>query len=339
MIKNLKRNDTQVTPFVATKDWTLSNVTNEALILLDHTGSNGEDLAISWERIVYGDGSYPYTASRGAIALDQQDADSVIYQEGVSGSGIFYPNSEPTNLDGTYKRLVYTMLKNMFYNDYKDPTKLWGMENLDINLDGVKRFIGQKIRSFMVPRINFGEKILENSVRLTDNSLDNEYTIADDGNSNLFAETNLFSRVQEIGMYGSFPTGGYSGYCDFFVIPSPPLNPINLSGYFLSGSITSSGVYLTWDDAYSTETEFRIYRTSGSAPYQAIGSVVANVINYIDSDIPSSGIYDYYVTAINFYGESSASNIATIISADPWNNDVWQNLVDNWENYSGVLWS
>ena len=220
MIKNLKRNDIQVTPFVATKNWSLSNVANEALILLDHTGSDGSDLSIAWERVIFGDGSAPYTSSEGSIALDQQDADSVIYQEGISSSGLFYPENEPININGTYKRLVYTTLKNMFYNSYKDPTKLWGMENLDIHLDGVKRFIGDKIRSFMIPRINFGEKVLEHSVRLTDNSLDNDYIIADDGNSNLFAETNLFSRVQEIGMYGSHPTGGYSGYCDPYVNPS-----------------------------------------------------------------------------------------------------------------------
>ena len=334
MIKNLKRNDIQVTPFVATKNWSLSNVANEALILLDHTGSDGSDLSIAWERIIYGDGSAPYTASRGSIALDQQDNDSIIYQEGISSSGLFYPENEPTNPDGTYKRLVYTTLKNMFYNDYKDPTKLWGMENIDIHLDGVKRFIGGKIRSFMIPRMNFGEKVLEYSVRLIDNSLDNDYIITDDGNSNLFAETNLFSKAQEIGMYGSHPTGGYSGYCDFYTVPYAPNTPINLSG-----ALSAAAIILNWEDSYTTEQGFRIYRSSGSNPYEQIGSVVSNVIGYDDNDVPSTGVYNYYITAYNYYGESTGSNIVQVISADAWNDENWEDLLNNWETYNDIFWS
>jgi hypothetical protein len=334
MIKTLKLSDIQVTPFVASREWNLSNTPNESLILLDQTGSNGEDLSIWWERIIYGDGTYPYTSSVGSIALDQQNYDDVIYQEGISGSGLFYPDSEPTNADGTYKRLVYSTINNMFYNNYKDPTKLWGLENIDIQRDQAKKFIGGKIRSFMVPRSKFGEKLLEHSIKLTDNSLDNEYEITDDGLSNLYASFDMFSRVQEISDFDNYVSGGYSSVCDFYVSSMPPGPP-----YALTGSVTSSAdILLTWLDSTTSEQGFNVYRATGSVPYASVGQSVADTVTYLDCDLPGEGTYNYYVTAYNYFGESTASNIITVTSAPSWTTN-WESLTDNWEDYSGVLWS
>jgi len=312
MIKNLKLTSIQVTPFVATRDWTLSNTLNDALILLEQTGSDGEDLAIAWERIIYGDGLTPYTSSQGAIALEQQNNDDVIYQEGISGSGLFFPESEPINANGTYKRMVYTTIHNMFYNDYKDPTKIWGLENIDLHRDAAKKFIGEKIRSFMIPQANFGEKILEESVQLIDNSLDNEYEITDDGFSNLYARTNLFSRFQELGDFNNLISGSFSTVCDYYVVPTSPSGAITLSGS-VSSSATfyTSSVILLWNDLFTGESGFNIYRKTGSVSFAKIGNVVANTVTYTDTTVQTSSVYDYYVAAFNSYGESTGSNIFT----------------------------
>ena len=318
MIKNLRLNNIQVTPFVATREWSLSNTLNDALILLDITGSGDTEYAIQWERVIYGDGLSPITASEGSIALEQQNNDDVIYEEGISSSGIFYPDQEPKNNTGTYKRLVYNTINNMFYNDYKDPTKLWGLENIDIQRDAAKKFIGDKIRSFMIPQANFGEKVLEETVELTDNSLDNVYEITDDGNTNLYAKSNLFSRIQELCDFSNYESGSYSTNCDYYVIPTSPSGAITLSGSVSSSAtFDTSSVYLVWTDPFTTETGFNIYRKTGSVSFAKIGQTVASTIAYTDSTVQTSSVYDYYVSAFNSYGESTGSNIYTATIPDP----------------------
>jgi hypothetical protein len=65
---------------------------------------------------------------------------------------------------------------------------------------------------------------------------------------------------------------------------------------------------------------------------------VADTVTYLDHALPSSGEYNYYVTAYNYFGESTASNIITVISAPPWTTN-WESLTDDWEDYSGILWA
>lgn len=326
MIKNLKRNDIQVTPFVATKNWELSNTQNAAVLLLEQTASDGSDLSLAVEYIDYGDGTLPVTNSLFSLALEQQSLDAVIYQEGISGSGLFTPDNEPINLDGTYKRLVYSTIRNMFYNKHNDPTKIFGLEYIDLQSTNTKKFISEKIRSFQIPRLNFGDKVLEESVKLFDNSLDNVYTITDDGYENLVAGYNLFSRVQEIGEFANSMSIGFNGYCDSYVNPQAPSAPTNLSGS-LTGSVTSSilfthvsgAVLLGWSDNSSDELGFNLYGSSGSisgspgtSPFVLVTTTAANVVSYLDKSTNDSMSYSYYVTAVGSSGESTGSNIATI---------------------------
>jgi hypothetical protein len=338
MLKTIQRNNIQTTPFVATKGWQLGNTQNDVLLLISQTGSLGQQLALSVGTIDYGDGTLPHTSSVGSLALAQQNNDEVIYQEGISGSGLFYPNEELTNADGTYKRLVHSTLRNMFYNDYKDPTKLWGLENIDLHKGGTKRFLSDKVRSFMIPRSKFGEKVVEESVTLVDNSLDNDYTIADDGLGNLYASTNLFSRVQEIGEFGNYISGGYAGDCEFYVSPFPPTPATTLTGYWSGAFSTNGDVVLTWTDNSDSELGFNIYRASGSGVYSQIGSVVADVITYSDHTATTSSNFSYYVEAFNSYGGATGSNIFSINTPNPSDNP-WQNMTSSfWEAWSGSFW-
>ena len=112
MIKSINRQNILVSPFVAKKSWELANVLNPDVVLDENPSTS--DLPIASEYVDYYDN--PATLnSECDIALEQQDADSVIYQEGISGSGLINPVSEPKNLDGTLKRIVYSQTKSAFY--------------------------------------------------------------------------------------------------------------------------------------------------------------------------------------------------------------------------------
>lgn len=218
MLKELKRYQLQLTPFQAAKDWALNNTENEDLLLFESTGSDDGE-PIDLEYIDFGNGSNtPYTSSECEIALEQQDADKAHYREGKALTGPFFPETDPVNVDGTYQRSVYSQVRTSFYNTYRDPTKLFGMENVDFELGKTKRRLAAKLRMFDIPRNVFGDKIVPNTVIIYDTSLDNDYTIEDDGYGNLTARRNLFSKQQEIGEFvNDFDSTVSSSVCDSYL--------------------------------------------------------------------------------------------------------------------------
>lgn len=201
-------------PFQAVKNWALNNVENDDVLLYESTGSDdGDPMAL--EYVDYGDGiSTPYTSSDCLIALEQQEADRVNHRYGLKLSGPFYDDADPVNVDGTYKRSVYYQVRASFYNTYRDQTKLFGMENIDFEVGKTKRRISDKISLFDVPRNVYGDKIIPSTVVIRDTSLDNDYTIEDDGYGNLVARRNLFSKQQEIGEFTNEFVVGDNHNCD-----------------------------------------------------------------------------------------------------------------------------
>jgi len=216
MNKLLRKDDTQTTPFIVTKNWELSNVTNEDSILMEHSGSDGPPVAM--EYLIFGPNSAT-TASGCNIALEQQSADLIAYRDGLKLSGIFYPDAEPVNLDGTYQRIVYAQVINMFYNNYRNPTKMWGIEQIDFDKSQTKRFLSDKFKMFEIPHYVYGDKMIPKSIVMYDNTTDNNYVITDDGNCNLFAGPNLFSHQQELGNYSNQYVSGSNGYCNLYFNP------------------------------------------------------------------------------------------------------------------------
>lgn len=195
MIKNFKRSDIQNTPFVATKPWVLSSFQNQDLVIVEETP---QEIPVAQEFIDYeGGDNLPILNRECNIALEQQDLDNILYEEGQKHDGMFN-ETDPRNNTGTYKRLIYTQVKNAFYNDWNDPTKMFGMENIDFQTSDIKKFLSDEFRVFTITRDYFGEKILENTVVLVDNSLDDNFQIVDDGKGNIVAKENLFSRIQEV---------------------------------------------------------------------------------------------------------------------------------------------
>lgn len=203
MIKSLNRDDIQVTPFIAAKTWNLQNIEDTDLILWMSGSTSG---SISHIYIDYNDGlSAPTTSSECSLALQQQDSQLTLkYQRGISGSGTYFPidslyynsSSQPVNQDGTFMSVVYTVNKQLFYNTYDNPTQIWGLEN--INLNSNHRLLTDAMDVFTLSKNQFGEKIIPNSVLIQDNLGEIDYTIIDDGNTNLILDGIYFSTFQKV---------------------------------------------------------------------------------------------------------------------------------------------
>jgi len=124
----------------------------------------------------------------------------------------FLPESSSRNVDGTYKRLVYDQIKNSYYSDTKDPTKVLGLENIDVFLDRSKRFIGNSIKVATVPQAYFGDTIQKNSLRIEDNSQEQSITFVDDGDGNVITSGSVFEKIVKDSRHTSslHPNVGYS---------------------------------------------------------------------------------------------------------------------------------
>lgn len=139
----------------------------------------------------------PFTNSICNLCLEQSEDNFLTIEDGVKIEQFvkFNPNIEQQNLNDTYKRIIYDQINNLFYNDSKDPTKLLGLENLDTFLDGKSRVIYDRIKVVTIPQAYFGDKIMENSVEIIEDSSDQTYTVVDDGEGNLYVKENVFGVI------------------------------------------------------------------------------------------------------------------------------------------------
>jgi hypothetical protein len=218
MLKQIKKTDVTTSPFRATKAWELFNVQNPDQIVLEQDS----ETSIALDYIDYITGT-PLLNRDCNIALEQQTEDMAVYEEGLSGSNSrFDPNTSEKNLNtGTYKTLLYNQTYRAFYNNYRNPTKIFGMENVDFPRDKTNLYLADKFRMFTIPRFAMGDKISPGSVQFEDTSFDDNVDVRDDSNGNLNAGTNLFSKVQEVRSIGnSVLTGSASYTCPIY--ESPP---------------------------------------------------------------------------------------------------------------------
>jgi hypothetical protein len=318
MLKLLHKNDTQTTPFVVTKNWNLSNVINEDTILMEHSGSDG--LPVGVEYVIFGP-YYPITASNCDIALENQSADLANYRDGVKLSGTFYPNSDPQNVDGTYQRIVYSQVVNMFYNSYRDPTKIWGLEQIDFDKSQTKRFLSDKFKMFEIPQFVYGEKIIPQTITMYDRTTDNDYVIVDDGNCNLFAGTNIFAHQQELGEFDNTFFTGSLAYCDFYNTIHVPDEPIMSLQY--NGCIPS--ITVNWNINGWPVTNYVVEKSEDGITFNQIFNGLA--FTYTDTEISYSYAYWYRMYAVNLLGTSSYTPSASISASYI----MWDTDSDMWD--------
>ena len=208
MIKHINHQNVSTTPFVADKARVLSNIQNSDTVILE-TSVYTDGTNVSLDYVDFNGGN-PVINRECDIALEQQDLDSIGYEEGTIGYDQFDPSTNPQNTDGTYKSLVHRMVKNSFYNTYQNPTKIFGVEHIDFQLSKTLRNLSDHFRMFNIPQMFFGDKIQPRSVQFYDNLLDDNVVIFDDGCQNLIAGYNLFSKVQEVRSLGNYILQGTS---------------------------------------------------------------------------------------------------------------------------------
>ena len=312
MIKQLKNYDVQTTPFIATKKWHLLNTEHPDTIFLElNSGTDLETLAVE-----YIDYSYDYPngfLNIGCdVALEQQPNDLVIYEDGISGSGILYPNAAK-NATGTYKRLVYHQILRGFYNNYHNPFQIFGIEQLDFQTSGMQRYLSNYFKVFSLSQLNFGDKIAEGSVTFVDNAFDDNYTVTDDSRGNLMAWPNLFSKTQEVRHIPNIYVDDASGNPWDPPVVAPPLTPSVLAAVPVTYWMTDWYAKIWWSGSIDAKGYY-VYRTEDSGSnWSYIASVGAlSDLTYYDTNCYPTQSYSYRVQAYNKLGLSGYTNTGSV---------------------------
>ena len=188
MIKHLANSDITVRPFNTYKNWEIQSINSSSV------NTFGESTFFT---------------------------DKIIISEGISCSGIFYesgssyynPVAEPINANGEYKRITYSVAREMFYNDYNNPLKRFGMEYWDKDpLTGIRenRVINNRVLVARIGNAYWGETIKPTSVRINDgSSIHDPYVIVDDGNTNLVLSGSQFPYFTHISPHRNMESKSY----------------------------------------------------------------------------------------------------------------------------------
>ena len=84
-----------------------------------------------------------------------------------------------------------------------------------------------------------------------------------------------------------------------------------------SATLPTSSLVLTWTDAASTETGFRVERSTNGSTFAQVGSTGVDVATFTDTGLSASTLYYYRVRAYNVAGNSGYSNTASHTTAAP----------------------
>ena len=204
MIKPIPKSDVVVRPFTTFKSWYLQNQTFDSVLLTE----DGCPLFVNYTEDSGSNCGASSCFASSSLALEVQDVDTrVSVKEGQQLSGYFYPvgnafyNSEsnPTNRDGTYKRLVYNTTKNLFYNKFNNPLELFGIQDYDSGKE-IRDITSDKIIVADISNGTYGERIQSGTVVISDNSsVDQQVTFRDDGYTNLIIDAGTLINVQQLG--------------------------------------------------------------------------------------------------------------------------------------------
>jgi hypothetical protein len=145
------------------------------------------------------------------------------------------------------------------------------------------------------------------------------------GDSLLQPSTLYFYRVAA---YNSAGTSAYTNTASATTQVGLPPPPSNL----LASSVSSSQINLTWVDASTNETGFKIERAPVSTgPWAQIGTTGTNVASYSSTGLSASTTYFYRVRATNASGDSGYTNTASAATQASGGGSVWS----HWYGASG----
>src|SRR5688500_601773 len=92
--------------------------------------------------------------------------------------------------------------------------------------------------------------------------------------------------------------------------PTPVPTPSAPSGLSASAA-SSSQINLSWSDSSSTETGFKVERSTATSGWAQIGATGANATSYASTGLGAATTYSYRVRAYNSTGDSGYSNSAS----------------------------
>lgn len=172
MIKNIQTNEIFSTPFTSNKSWSL----------------NASGSIQTVEEGYFVSSSYNFYDS--------------------SSAALYGFTAAEQNSNGSYKRLVYQLVKNSYYNS--NIAQNFGLETTDT--DKVFKILQNTCIRITLPRIYFGDSILRDSVVITDYSKDKVYTFFDDTYGNLYVDgTHFVNYVDLTTNVYSAPTVNFTG--------------------------------------------------------------------------------------------------------------------------------
>ncbi|MBN1671663.1 MAG: fibronectin type III domain-containing protein, partial [Kiritimatiellae bacterium] len=128
--------------------------------------------------------------------------------------------------------------------------------------------------------------------------------------SGLAAATTYYYRVRA---YNSAGNSAYSNVGSATTATEPAAPPSNLAATALS----ATQIRLTWQDNSTSETGFRVRRSTDGVTFTEIAVVNPDVTAYTDAGLAASTTYYYKVKATDVYGGSDYSNVAAATTPDP----------------------
>ncbi len=133
-------------------------------------------------------------------------------------------------------------------------------------------------------------------------------------NSISYTDTALSSATvyfYRVAAYNGIGSSSYSNTVAIGTLSGPPATPTGLSG-----SLVAAGqVSLTWADNATNEASYKVERAGSSlGPWAQLATIAADSKGYIDASIGSMTSAYYRVRAVNSAGNSSYSNVATVIT-------------------------
>lgn len=195
MIKALERASVTTVPFKTHKSWNVDTAEQADLLLLEQSGSD-EGMFVNEF----------YTSS--LLALEQQSYNGFFrVLEGLHISGTFFETSSihwssidnPINWEGSYKRLVYDSVDHLYYRNQGSPLTMFGLRIYkDVSYLGKReiRHINDRVLTARLPIGYYGERILPNSVHITDfSNFHEKFIITDDAHTNLILSGSNFVDV------------------------------------------------------------------------------------------------------------------------------------------------
>jgi hypothetical protein len=83
----------------------------------------------------------------------------------------------------------------------------------------------------------------------------------------------------------------------------------------ISATAFSSQITVSWNDNSTSETGFKVERSSDGVNFFPIGTVAANVLSFVDANVSAGNTYWYRICAYNATSVSGYSNLASFLVA------------------------